>query len=149
MSRIRSINGLPNEVTQKYISTLMYFDKGYMMDWISKSLKELNIDFAEIDLFTESSRPNDFITKPIKVYFKELRSHIKKRLVQNGFESDYINQGVFKIHISEFDQAFGNVSIQCLLTTKENRMLTGKVYSEKTYPIADSFLERIMKKIKN
>jgi hypothetical protein len=149
MTRIRSINSLPNEVTQKYISTLMYYDKGYMMDWISKSINELSIDSAEIDLFKESSRPTDFITNPIKVYFKELRNHIEKRLVQNGFESDYINQGVFKIHISELDQAFGNVSIQCLLTTKENRTLTGKVYSEKTYPIADSFFERIMKKIKN
>jgi len=148
MTRIRSINGLPNEVTQKYISTLMYFDKGYMMDWISKSLKELNVDSAEIDLFTESSRPADFITKPIKVYFNDLRNHIEKRLVQNGFESDYINQGVFKVHISELDQAFGTVSIQCLLTTKENRAVTGKVYSEKTYPIAESFFERIMKKIK-
>ena len=149
MTRIRSINGLPNEVTQKYISTLMYYDKGYMMDWIWKSLKELSIDYAEINLFTESSKPTDFITKPIKVYFNELRNHIEKRLVQNGFESDYISQGVLKIHISQLDQAFGSVSIQCLLTTKENRTIRGKVYSEKTYPIAESYFERIMKKIKN
>lgn len=149
MTRIRSLNGLPNEVTQKYISTLMYFDKGYMMDWIWKSLKDLKIDSTEIDLFTESSKPTNFISKPIKVYIKDLRSLIEKKLVQSGFEKEYINQGIFKIHISEFDKTFGSVSIQCVLTTKENRELKGKVYSEKTYPIADSFFDRIMKRIKN
>lgn len=145
MTKIRSINGLPNEVTQKYISTLMYYDKGYMMDWIWKSLKELKINTAEINLYTECSEPPDFITKPIKAYFNKLRNHIEKRLVQNGFDRNFINQGVFKIHISEIDKAFGSVSIQCILSTQENRTITGKVYSEKTYPIADSFFERIMK----
>ena len=108
-----------------------------MMDWIWKSLKELDISSAEINLFTELSEPTQFISNPIKVYFKELRTLIERRLVEKGFEKEYITEGIFKIDVSQFDRAFGKVSIQCILTTRENRTLAGKVYSESTYPIAE------------
>ena len=45
---------------------------------------------TEIAIRALQLEASDFITKPIKVYFNELRNHIEKRLIQNGFESDYI-----------------------------------------------------------
>ena len=147
MARIRSLNGLPNEITQMYLSTLRYYDKGYMMDWIAKRLMELKINSVELDLYSESSTPINFISNPIKYYFKELRKHITKTLVSNGFDDKYISQGIFKIHISNIDHAFGKVSIQCILTNIDNHKFVGKVYSEKTYPIAESLFEKIIKKL--
>jgi hypothetical protein len=145
MTRIRSIYGLPNEVTQKYINTLMYFDKGHMMDWIWKSLQELEIDSSDINFFKESSEPPDFLPPQIKAYFKELREHIEKGLIQNGFERDFIIDGVFQIQASPIDQSFGKISIQCFLTTGDFKILKGKVHTEKVSPISNSLFERILK----
>lgn len=124
----------------------MYFDKGYMLDWIYKRLKALDINSAEIDIFKEAATPLDFIIEPIKGYFNDLKDHIEEGLFQNGFDRDFINQGYFKIHISELGENFGKVSIQCFLISKENRVFAGKKYNEHTYPIAESFFERILEK---
>jgi hypothetical protein len=34
MAKRRNLKGLPNSLTQRYFSTLVYFDGGYMADWI-------------------------------------------------------------------------------------------------------------------
>ena len=149
MARIKSLNGLPNEIVQKYISTMMYYDKGYMPDWINKRLKELNISNAEIDILNGTSVPSEFIIEPIIYYFPKLRDHMQRRLIQFGFESNYITQGIFKINITNMDAAFSSISIQCILTTKEGRNIIGKNYRERTYPIADSFLNKLIKTLKN
>jgi len=148
MGRIRTLNGIPNELVQKYLSTLMYYDKGYMADWIWKKMNELKITTAEIDLFNETTNPTELKTKPIVAYLYELRELIKKQLIIKKFDSDYLNKGSFKISIDKLGEPYGIVTIQCVLENKENRQFHGKTYQERTYPIADSFFEKIIKGIK-
>jgi hypothetical protein len=146
MARIRDLNGLPNEVVQRYISTSMFYSKGYMPDWIAKRLKELNVNSAELDIFKHSSSPQAFITKPMSVYFDDLKNQIEVRLLNSGFETNYINQARFKIHVSKIDKAFGEISIQCVLIGLDNRSFRSKIYNESFYPIPESLLRRIIKK---
>lgn len=148
MGRVKTLNGIPNEVVQKYLSTLMYYDKGYMADWIWKKMNELKISEAEIDLFNETTNPTELKTKPIIAYLFELRELIQKQLKIKNFESDYFRKGSLKITIDKIGEPFGIVSIQCILVNIDNRQFVGNVYQERTYPIADSLFEKIIGKIK-
>ena len=125
---------------------MYYYDKGYMPDWINKRLKELNLNEVVIDLYTGTSTPPDFVTEQISVFFPDLKRHLENRLVQFGFDPDFIAQGIFNVHTSNTDVVFGSISIQCILTTRDGRILESKIYKEKTYPIADSFFTRLFKK---
>lgn len=102
-------------------------------------MKELGIAKAEMDFMNEKSFPEHFLIRPLRSYFSELRHFISNRLEQLEFETDYITTGVFSIETSQIDNAFGTISIQCILQTKAGKTISGKVYRKHTYPIAESF----------
>ena len=148
MGRVRSLNSIPNEIVQKYLSTTIHYDKGYMPDWLWKKMNELGIEEAEIDLFKETISPIELKSKPVIYYLPELRKLIKKQLITKGFKEDYINYGIFKISIHNMGNPYGVVTIQCVLKSTDNKNFYGKIYKQRTYPIADSFFDKIIKLIK-
>ena len=146
--RRRNLNGLPNSLVQKYLSTLMYYNKGYMACWIWKRAAEKGIVELEIDIINETTNPAEMKSKAIVAYLDQLRETISQTLLSNDFDSDFITKAKFKIWISKQDAALNQISCQGIVEDVEGRIYEGKVYREKAYPITDSLFEKIFKKIK-
>jgi hypothetical protein len=144
MGRIRTLNGIPNEVTQKYLSTFSYGEASYTAHWIWKRMNTLGIDEAEIDIFNESTTPQELKDSPITYQLSMLCLFIEKLLKNYKFESDFINNGIIKITINNRGEDFGNVEFLCVLMTKDNRQIIGKIHKHGTYPIADSLFEKAL-----
>jgi len=145
MGRVRTLNGIPNEVVVKYLSKLEYGESGYMVHWLWKIMNDLHISKAEIDIFAETTVPEELPSKPILIYLESLRRLISKQLVNYKFNEDYIAQGVLKIAAEKMGEPFGVILIHCILITRENKQIKGKVFELGTYPIADSLFDKVMK----
>lgn len=148
MGKRRNLNGLPNSLVESYLSTLMYFDKGYMACWIWKLASELKITELEIDIINETTTPAEIKSKPIIAYLDQLRDTISKTLISNEFDSNFIVKAKFKVWITKQDAAIRQISCQGIVEDIDGRVYEGKVYNETAYPIADSLFEKIIKKIK-
>lgn len=68
MGNRKHLNGLPNSLVQKYFSTMMYYDKGYMPCWIWKNASKLGIYELEIDILNKTIIPSEMSSKPISTF---------------------------------------------------------------------------------
>jgi hypothetical protein len=137
MGKRRNLNGLPNSLVESYLSTLMYFDNGYMACWIWKRASELEITEIEIDIINGTTKPPKFKSKPIVAYLGQLRGIISKTLLSNGFDPSFIDSAKFKVWITKQDAVLRQVSCQGIVEDIDGRIYEGKVYKETAYPIAD------------
>jgi hypothetical protein len=66
MAKRRNLKGLPNSLTQRYFSTLFYFDGGYMADWIWNTAEKSGTTENIIDILNKSIEPRDCKTFDFK-----------------------------------------------------------------------------------
>ena len=62
MAKAKNLNGLPGNLAFSYLSTLGYYDGGYMADWINYVAREKNIANIEIDILNK-----DIIPAPARI----------------------------------------------------------------------------------
>ena len=131
MARRRQLNGLPNDLVYSFFSTLRYWEKGYMCDWIVNASIDLKVENIQIDILSKQITPKELEIKPILYHISGLENIIKKVTKHAGFDPDFIKQAVFDIEI------YRNRQLKCKsILIGEN----GEVFNSKDY-IEESFEE--------
>lgn len=133
MSKRKKINGIPNNLIQQYFSTLLYWNGGYMADWIWNASIEKGITEIEIDILNKSVIPISLNIKQITTYLDRLKSTIDKELIINGFQSDFIVSAKMDIHVSSIFQLQKLLTCTATLIDKDQRIYKSKTHTEKSY----------------
>ena len=128
MAKKKNLNGLPHNLKQQYFSTLFYYGKGYMADWIWNAAIEKNVSDIQIDIINQTVMPKDLHIRPLTAQLIKLQQTIKKELTNNGFPENFIVKAKFEIYISPENR---NQKIFSILTILEDR--DGKIYRSKPY----------------
>jgi hypothetical protein len=129
MSKTKLLNGLPHDLVHSFFSTLRYWEKGYMSDWIVNACKDLKTDKIEIDILNKKIEPYEIEIEPIMCNLKELDKIIVKALNHAGFENNFLTKACFEIVILE------NRFIKChtLVIGENGKTLQSHDYYEKSY----------------
>jgi hypothetical protein len=121
---IKTLNSLSYNLAQSYFSTLNYYQKGYMIDWLVNGANDLGIDTVEIDFLDGAIKPNELLDTPLIAFFNYTKQIICKTLESNNLPADFIIEAKFIIKISP------DRWITCSNYTKD---ITGKIYKSKDY----------------
>lgn len=100
MPSTKLLRGLPVSLIESYMSTLCYYKKGYMADWLYNGMIELEIDEVTIDVLNETIFPYEISILPLKLNVPRLKGIIERILLSNGFDDGYIKSAklIIKIH---------------------------------------------------
>lgn len=78
MGKKRNLNGIPGNLALSYLSTLGFYDGGYMADWLNYIAREKNIKEIEIDILNSKIEPTEADISSLKVYLNKLRGILYK-----------------------------------------------------------------------
>jgi hypothetical protein len=124
MAKPRLLNGLPHNLVHSFFSTLRYWEKGYMSDWIVNAALEIKTNRITIDILNKHIEPKEIEIKPIMYHLNDLDEIIRKVTNHAGFSESYVIQAMFEIEILE------NRYIKCIsIVIGEN----GKTFKSKEY----------------
>lgn len=99
MAKAKNLNGLPGNLAFSYLSTLGYYDGGYMADWINYIAREKNIAKIEIDILNKDMIPKEAAIKPLFADLEKLKDIIQTELKNNGFEMSFIKKAIMRFEI--------------------------------------------------
>jgi hypothetical protein len=131
MAKPRLINGLPHDLVQSFFSTLRYWEKGYMSDWIVNAAQELKINKIRIDIINKTIDPKDIEIKPIIFNINELDKIIDKAITNAGLTRNFIKQAYFDIDI--FNDRY--LKCQTIIIAENEKKYQAKDYIEKSFEI--------------
>jgi hypothetical protein len=131
MAKPRLINGLPHDLVQSFFSTLRYWEKGYMSDWVVNAAQGLKIHKIRIDIINKTIDPKDIEIKPIIFNINELDKIIDKALINAGLTRNFIKQAYFDIDI--FDDRY--LKCQTIIIAENGKKYQAKDYIEKSFEI--------------
>ena len=141
MGKRRNLNGLPNTLEQRFFSTLFWWEKAYMADWIWNAANEKGVKDLVIDILHNTVVPRELEIKPFVAQLAGLRDTIVKTLTRNDFPPDFIVDAKFTIFISQQHKALRLFSCKATLTDKEGRVYEGKTYTEKAYEMSSKVFQ--------
>ena len=127
MGKTRNLNGIPGNLALSYLSTLGYYDGGYMADWLNFIACDKNVKEIEIDILNNEIEPEETDIKPLKADLKKLRGILEKELSNNGFKMDFIKKAVMKFEIPIDNPRFKN-TVYCYPFIEDEN---GKIYKPK------------------
>jgi hypothetical protein len=133
MGKRRNLKGLPNSLTQRYFSTLFYFDGGYMADWIWNSAEKIGATEIKIDILNKIIEPSEVEIKPLTSNLDRLQETIKVTLDKNGFDKNFIKEAYFEIYIPQKFKHMRLLTCTATLIDENGFEYKGKTYSEKSY----------------
>lgn len=131
MAKPRLLNGLPHDLVQSFFSTLRYWEKGYMSDWIVNAAKELKIQKLRIDIINKSIDPKEIEIKPIVYTINELDKIIDKSLLNAKLTGDYIKQTYFDIDILD-DRC---LKCKAIIIDENGKKYQSEDYIEKSFEV--------------
>ena len=135
MGKKRDLNGLPNSLEQRYFSTLFWWEKAYMADWIWNAANEKEVTDIEINIIQDTVEPKELEIKPIIAQLARLRETIHTTLNSAGFSADVIVDARFKIYISQQFKPLRLLTCQAIVIDRDGRVYEGKTYTEKAYEV--------------
>jgi hypothetical protein len=124
MTKTKFLNGLSYSLAHSYFSTINYYSKGYMSDWIVNAATNLGIDRVQIDILNKEIHPNELMIRPLLVNLDYLKYIIVKTLESNQLSNTFIKEAKFDIKITSDRQI-----ICSSYTMGEN----GRIYKSKDY----------------
>ena len=133
MGKRRNLNGLANTLEQRYFSTLFWYEKAYMADWIWHAAHEKSVSDVVIDILQNTVDPKVLAIRPIIVHLPLLRETITRTLETNGFPPDFITDARLIIHISESHRTARQLTCKTNLTDQEGHLYEGRTYTEQAY----------------
>ncbi|PJX28592.1 hypothetical protein CAP47_00025 [Psychroflexus sp. S27] len=136
MGKTRNLNGIPGNLALSYLSTLGYYDGGYMADWLNFIARDKNVKEIEIDILNNEIEPEETDVKPLKVDLKKLRGILEKDLSNNGFKMDFIKKAIMKFEIPLDDPKFKN-TVYCYPFIEDEN---GKIYKPKKRIIETAYI---------
>lgn len=99
MGKKKNLNGIPGNLALSYLSTLGYYDGGYMSDWLIFVATNNNIIEIKVDILNNKIEPNEADIKPLKHDLEKLRTILRTELSKNGFEMNFIKKAIMKFEI--------------------------------------------------
>lgn len=127
MGKERNLNGTPGNLALSYLSTLGYYDGGYMADWLNFIARDKNIKKIEVDILNDKIEPEEADIRPLKADLKKLREILKKDLSNNGFEMEFIKKAVMEFEIPIDNPRIKN-TVYCYPFIEDEN---GKIYKPK------------------
>ena len=129
MARLKLLNGLPNDLISSFFSTLKYWGKGYMVDWLVNAGIELNIKTIKIDILNKQIIPKELEIKPLLYHINELEGIILKVSQHAGFGENFIRQATFEIKLTT------NRRLMCkaILIGENGVVFSSKEYYDESY----------------
>jgi len=143
MGKTRNLNGIPESLAASYLSTLKYYRKGYMADWLNSVASKMKIYDIKIDLLNDSIHPKECQIKPLLAWNENLRDIIYKTLINNKFEPNFINRAELKFEIRSKKSIPNNI-VNCYPELEDKN---GKIYSL-TEPYSEQAYERLFNPFK-
>jgi len=138
MGKRRNLNGLPNSLTQRFMSTLFYFDGGYMPDWIWETGMKYKTRKFKINILTNTFEPSEIQCPPIQHRLANLRTDISNTLSRERFDSDFIKEAYFIVELPEQYSTLRMISCQAILHDSDDRKFIGKIYLENSYGLGQT-----------
>lgn len=133
MGKKRDLKGLPDNLVQRYFSSLFYWESGYMPDWIWYAAEEKGVSDIEIDILKRSVVPKELEIKPIIVHLPQLEKTINKTLESNGFPAGFIVEAKISIYISQKHKALKLLSGTGKLKDVDGKNYEGNPFTERAY----------------
>ena len=133
MAKAKNLNGLPGNLAQSYLSTLGYYDGGYMADWINYIAQENKISELEIDILNKTIVPKVFEVEALLHDLEKLKNIIAVELKNNGFESSFIKNATLKFEIPIHEK---NSTVYCFPELEDEN---GKVYKPKVRVVETAY----------
>jgi hypothetical protein len=124
MAKTKTLNGLSYSLAHSYFSTINYYSKGYMSDWIVNSAFDIGIDGVQIDILNKVIFPKELMIRPLLINLDYLKHIIDKTLKSNNLPLDFIKEAKFDIKVTKDRQI-----ICSNFTIGEN----GRIYKSKDY----------------
>lgn len=145
MASTKILNGLPNNLVQQFFSTLFYYDRFYMADWIWHTAVKNNVDIVEIDIINEKVTPTSVHIKPIVSQLHRLQETIKLILTSNNFPSDFITTAHLHVKLLKDSKTHRFLEVKSIAIDKNGKIYESKVYSEQAYEdgFNNTFLDSI------
>lgn len=120
----KTLNSLSFNLAQSYFSTLNYYQKGYMIDWLVNSANDLKIDTVQIEFINKIFEPVELLDTPLIAFYNHTRQIIYKTLESNNLPVDFIVEVKLSIKISP------DRWITCSNYSKDKN---GKIYKSKDF----------------
>jgi len=127
MGKTRNLNGTPGNLALSYLSTLGYYDGGYMADWLNFIARDKNVKKIEIDILNDKIKPKEADITPLKADLKKLRGILEKDLSNSGFKLDFIKKAVMELEIPIDNPRIKN-TVYCYPFIEDKN---GKIYKSK------------------
>lgn len=124
MAKTKILNGLSYSLAHSYFSTINYYSKGYMSDWIVNSAFNIGIDELQIDILNKEIFPKELMIRPLLINLDYLKYIIYKTIKSNNLPLDFIKEAKFNIKVTQDRQI-----ICSNFTVGEN----GRIYKSKDY----------------
>lgn len=124
MAKTKILNGLSYSLAHSYFSTINYYSKGYMSDWIVNSAFDIGIDNVQIDILNKEIFPKELMIRPLLINLDDLKHIIDKTVKSNDLPADFIKEAKFDIKVTKDRQI-----ICSNFTIGEN----GRIYKSKDY----------------
>ncbi|MGO4822602.1 MULTISPECIES: hypothetical protein [unclassified Flavobacterium] len=99
MAKAKNLNGLPGNLALSYLSTLGYYDGGYVADWLNYIAREKNVAEIEIDILNKNIIPKEVAIKPLSADLEKLKVIIQTELKNNAFEMSFIKKAIIRFEI--------------------------------------------------
>ena len=129
MTKTKTLNGLSYSLAHSYFSTINYYSKGYMSDWIVNSAFDVGIDNVQIDILNKVIMPKELMIRPLLINLEYLKHIIDKTLKSNNLPLNFIKEAKFDIKVTKDRQI-----ICSNFTIGENsRIYKSKDYIEQSY----------------
>lgn len=129
MTKTKFLNGLSYSLAHSYFSTLNYYLKGYMSDWIVNGANDLGIDSVRIDILKKEIQPRELMIAPLLINLDSLKRIVDKTLISNDLPLDFIKEIIFDIKVTEEKR---------LICSSYAVGINGRTYSSNDY-IEDSY----------
>ena len=124
MEQNKSVQNLPNLLTEQYFSNGFFYEKGTMADWIWNKASEKEESEVVIDILKATVKPSTIAIKPIVIQLPKLKNTILTRLKNGGMPSDFISEATFQIQLYEKTNTLKCIAI--LTDTNGKRYLGDK-----------------------
>ncbi|WP_121935794.1 hypothetical protein [Faecalibacter macacae] len=130
MAKTKNLRGIPGNLALSYLSTLGYYENGYMADWLIRTFDKLNITQIKIDILNETIFPKEAQIKPLLSDIKKLKLILENELNKNEFEKGFIKNAEFHF------EKIGEKTIKCNSFLED---INGKLYYPKKPIIEESY----------
>jgi hypothetical protein len=124
----RKLNGLPHNIADSFFSTLKFYDKGYMADWLMNAAEQFKVTDVTLDVLNATVTPASMNIKPLRRTLPSLRYVIDSELTANGLSKDFITEAKMFVHFD--DSSFKQRLFYCKTIVKDRE---GQQY-ESTHP---------------